>query len=264
MTTGGANLIAWGKTLWPPVAVATPVITSVNMAGGAAGIVQNGWIEIKGTNLTALSVGANGMTWESAREFASGRMPTGLGGVSVTVNGKPAFVYYVSPTQLNVLSPLDDGIAAAQIVVTSGGRSSLPFSVPMKAAAPSFPMFGSKYLVATHADYTLVGPTSLSAPGYPVSPAKPGETIVLYGFGFGLPTTALTNGASSQSGRLPTPPVINVGGAAAAVAFAGVISPGLYQFNVVVPGTVPDGDNLVTATYNGATSPGGVMIAVKR
>jgi uncharacterized protein (TIGR03437 family) len=39
------------------------------------------------------------------------------------VNGKPAFVYYVSPAQLNVLSPIDSTVGAAQIVVTSGGLS---------------------------------------------------------------------------------------------------------------------------------------------
>ena len=73
-----------------------PVIASVNTAGGFPDITQNAWIEIKGANLAPVSVGPNGMTWDIAPEFASGTMPTQLGGVSVTVNGKPAFVYYVS------------------------------------------------------------------------------------------------------------------------------------------------------------------------
>ena len=46
------------------------------------------------------------MTWSNAPEFASGRMPTQLAGVSVTVNGRPAYVYFVSPAQINVLTPL--------------------------------------------------------------------------------------------------------------------------------------------------------------
>ena len=256
--------IAWGKNQLPPVATSTPVVTSVNMAGGFPAIAQNGWIEIKGINLTPLNVGVTGMTWDSAREFETGRMPAYLAGISVTVNGKPAFVYYVSPAQLNVLSPVDNTIGAVQIVVTSGGRSSLPFNVDMRATAPSFPLFRSKYIVATHADYTLVGPASLSAPGYPVTPARPGETIVLYGFGYGLPTTALTNGASTQSGRLPASPVIQIGGAPATVTFAGVISPGLYQFNVIVPSTASDGDASVSASYAGAASPTDGVVAVKR
>lgn len=256
--------MAWGKNLWPPVAMKTPVVTSVSMAGGFPGIVQNGWIQIKGTDLTPLNVGSSGMVWDTAREFASGGMPEQLGGISVTVNGKPAFVYYVSPTQLNVLSPIDDAVGVVPIVVTSGGLSSAPFNVDMRAAAPSFPLFGSNYLVAKHADYTLVGPVALSAPGYPVTPAKPGETIIVYAFGFGLPTTALVNGSSTQSGVLPASPVIQIGGSIATVKFAGVISPGLYMFNAVVPGTAPDGDNLVTCSYNGATAPAGGLIAIQR
>jgi uncharacterized protein (TIGR03437 family) len=262
--SGTTAKIAWGKNLWPPVATSTPVVTSVNMAGGFPGITQNGWIEIKGTNLTPENVGPGGMTWSDAREFAVGVMPAYLAGISVTVNGKPAFVYYVSPTQLNVLSPIDSTIGTARIVVTSGGLSSLPFNADMRVAAPSFPLFGVKYLVATHADNTLVGPASLSAPGYPITPARPSETIVLYGFGFGLPTTTLVNGASSQSGRLLELPVIQFGGIGATVVFAGVISPGLYQFNVVVPGTAEDGDSSVSASYKGAAAPSGGLIAIKR
>src|SRR5262245_22066628 len=65
----------------------------------------------------------NGMTWDNAPEFASGAMPTQLGGVSVTVNGKAAFVSYISATQVNVLTPLDSTTGPVQIVVTSGGAA---------------------------------------------------------------------------------------------------------------------------------------------
>ena len=144
-----------------------PVIAGANTAGGFPDIAQNDWIEIAGTNLAPASVGTNGLTWSNAPEFASGMMPTQLGGVSVTVNGKPAFVYFISGTQVNVLTPLDSTIGPVQIVVTNGGTSSAPFTVNMRSAAPSFPPYGTNYVVATHADYSLLGPTSLSIPGYP-------------------------------------------------------------------------------------------------
>jgi len=86
---------------------------------------------------------------------------------------------------------------------------------------------------------------------------QPGEIIVLYAVGFGPPTTPLTPGSSSQLGALPALPVIQFDGAASTVQFAGVISPGLYQLNVVVPSTAPSGDNLVTASYGGSISPAG-------
>jgi uncharacterized protein (TIGR03437 family) len=97
-----------------------------------------------------------------------------------------------------------------------------------------------------------------------VTPATPGETIVLWGFGFGLPTTALIKGSSAQFGQLPTSPVIQIGGVAAAVVFAGVTGPGLYQFNVIVPSTAVDGDNPVAANYNGFIARAGGLITVKR
>jgi uncharacterized protein (TIGR03437 family) len=183
-----------------------------------------------------------------------------LGGVGVTVNGNPAFVYYVSGTQINVLSPLDNTIGPVQIVVTNGGVSSASFTANKRIAAPSFALFGQHYIVATHSDYTLVGPTSL---GPAFTPAAPGEIVLIYAFGFGLPVTPLVNGSLSQSGTLPMLPSIRIGGAPALVTFAGVVSPGLYQLNVTIPAAAANGDNSVTCTYAGLSTPVGDLIAVK-
>ena len=60
------------------------------------------------------------------------------------------------------------------------------------------------------------------------------------------------------------PPVIRIGGIAATVSFAGLVSPGLYQFNVVVPGGVPDGENTLTATYSSLNTQSGVVLTVQR
>jgi uncharacterized protein (TIGR03437 family) len=242
-----------------------PTVTSVNTAGGFPDIAQNDWIEIKGTGLAPSNVGPNGMSWGSAPEFGSGKMPAQLGNVSVKVNGKAAYVDYIGETQINVLTPLDSAQGQVPIVVTNGTNSTAPFTVNMRTVAPSFLLFGaSKSVVATHANGSLLGPTSMSVPGYPFTPAQPGETIVLYAAGFGLPTTALVDGSASQSGALQTLPVIQIGGASATVQFAGVISPGLYQFNVIVPPTAGTGDNPLIATYGGFTTSTGAVIAVEQ
>jgi uncharacterized protein (TIGR03437 family) len=242
-----------------------PVITAVNTAGGFPDIAQNAFIEIRGANLAPAPTGPNGMTWDNAPEFASGRMPTQLGGVSVTVNGKPAFISYVSTSQVNVLTPVDSTLGTVHVVVTSNGISSAPFDVTMGTAAPSFLHIGvTNYVLATHADYSLVGPVSMSVPGYPFSPARPGETIILWGVGFGAPTTGLVNGSSAQSGPLPTLPVIQIGGLPATATFAGLISPGLYQLNVIVPSGIADGDASVACNYNSRTTRGGDLINVQK
>jgi uncharacterized protein (TIGR03437 family) len=242
-----------------------PTITSINTAGGMSGIAQNDWVEIKGSNLAPPSAGSSGMTWSNAPEFADGKMPTELNGVSVKVNAKPAYIYYISDTQINVLTPFDGAQGQVSVVATNGTVSSPASTTTIRTVAPSFLLFGAtKYVAATHAIGSLLGPTSLSVPGYTFTPAQPGETVVLYGVGFGLPSAALVDGASSQFGTLPTMPTIQIGGTMAAVQFAGIISPGLYQFNVVVPSSATNGDNSLTASYGGSTTPDGTVIAVQR
>jgi uncharacterized protein (TIGR03437 family) len=197
-------------------------------------------------------------------------MPTQLNGVSVTVNGKAGYIYFfcsaaTSPVcasdQINVLTPLDSTTGPVPIVVTSGTTVSAPFTADLNAATPSFFLFGAThYIAATDASGAPVGPASL----YPgaSTPALPGEEVVLYGAGFGLPSATLTAGSSLQSGSLPTLPVCTVGANAASVAFAGLISPGLYQLNVVIPSGTPNGDNPVDCTYAGSNTPPGDLVTV--
>src|SRR5581483_4196978 len=94
------------------------------------------------------------------------------------------------------------------------------------------------------------------------TPASPGETVVLYANGFGAVSTPVIAGSSVQSGTLTTVPVVSIGGVKASVPFAGLISPGLYQFNVVIPATAANGDNSVVAQYAGQSTQSGVLITV--
>ena len=168
-----------------------------------------------------------------------------------------------SQDQLNILTPLDSTVGQVSVVVTSGTRTSAPFTVTMQAQTPSFLLFGAtQYIAATHADNSLIGPASL----YPgaSTPAKPTEEIQLYAVGFGLPSTALVNDSAMQSGSLPVLPVCTVGGNSARVAFAGLIGPGLYQLNVTIPPGAANGDNPLSCTYNGAITPTADLITVQK
>jgi len=248
------------------------VINSVTVANGGADIAQNTWIVIKGANLVPSNAPASGVIWSNAPDFAQGKLPTQLGGISVTVNGKSAFIYFycsaVTSTvcasdQINVLTPLDNTLGPVHIVVTSDSTSSPPFTSNMGAIAPAFLLFSAAgYTAATHANGSLLGPTSLY-PGLS-TPAAPNEVIVVYGVGFGLPTTAIVNGSSTQSGTLPSNPVCQIGGSNAAVSFAGLISPGLYQINLTIPSSAQSGDNALSCTYGGSITPSGAVIAVQQ
>ena len=89
------------------------------------------------------------------------------------------------------------------------------------------------------------------------------ETLVLYANGFGLTDTAIAPGSASQSGNLTPKPVVTIGGLPCQVIFAGLVAVGEFQFNVVVPVAAPDGDNALSATYNGFTTQPGVFVTVQ-
>jgi uncharacterized protein (TIGR03437 family) len=229
----------------------------VNAEGGSPAIAPNTWVEIDGSNLAPPG---DSRLWQGT-DFVNSQLPTQLDGVSVTVNGKAAFVYYISPGQVNVLTPPDAMQGPVQVQLTNAGFTA-GISVQAQQVAPSlFVISGGPYVLATHANGSLLGPATL----YPGSttPAKPGETVVVYANGFGPTSVPVVSGSGTQSGTLPTLPTIKVGGTAAAVLFAGLVSPGLYQFNVVVPPSAPDGDNSLTATHNGLSAQAGVLLSVQ-
>lgn len=87
------------------------------------------FIEIKGIDLVP-ATSPRGVIWSKAPEFASGRMPTQLAGISVTVNKKPTYLYFYcsavtdpacATDQINVLTTLDATVGEVQVVVTNSG-----------------------------------------------------------------------------------------------------------------------------------------------
>ena len=239
--------------------LAPPVVSMVaNAEGESPVIAPNTWVEIKGA---ALSLTGDSRIWQSL-DFVNNSMPTQLDAISVTVNGKPAYVYYISPGQVNILTPPDPMSGPVQVKVSNNGTVSAVFTAQAQALSPSFFVFsGGPDVAATHADGSLLAPATL----YPsATPAKPGETIVLYANGFGPTSTPVISGSSMQSGTLSPLPVIKIGGVAATVTFAGLnITPGEFQFNVVVPPNTPDGDQPITAAYNGLSTQTGTLIPVQ-
>jgi uncharacterized protein (TIGR03437 family) len=228
-----------------------PAISFVaNAEGESPVIAPNTWIEIKGVNLAPNQDALISRIWTTP-DFVNNQMPTQLDGTSATVNGKSAFVYYVSPSQVNILTPPDAMQGPVNAVVTNNGALSQAYVAQAQSASPSFFVFDGTHVVATHADGTDIGPTTLY-PGL-TTPAKPGETIVIYANGFGPTSTPVVSGAVSQSGSLSPMPAITIGGIQANVRFAGLnVTPGEFQFNVDVPVNLTDGDQPITATFSGA------------
>ena len=198
-------------------------------------------------------------------------MPASLDGTSVTVGGLPAYVYYVSSTQLNIITP---STAAPgnniPVVVTVNGQPSAAFNVSLQNLAPAFFAWypgtsdNGKYLIAQHLNYTNVGKTGLfpTAPANFTTPAQPGETIQLYGTGFGPTSPPIASGiATDKVYTLSPTPTATVGGLSAVVTFAGLIPPlsQVYQVDVTIPKDAPNGDLSLVVTVNGVNSFSGLI-----
>jgi uncharacterized protein (TIGR03437 family) len=224
-----------------------------------AGTIQPGsWVSIYGSHLAGAPA-----VW-------NGNFPTSLGGTSVTINSKPAYLWFVSPTQINLQAPDDSTSGVVNVTVTTYGGSASS-TVTLSQYAPSFNLIGGKYAAAivptsnspgnSGAGYDIIGPTG--AFSFPTRPVKAGETLLLYGVGFGPTNPAVSAGkVFSGAASSVTPPRITVGGVAATVTFAGLVQAGLFQFNVVVP-NAGSGDQALQATVGGTTTPNNVFITLQ-
>jgi len=162
---------------------------------------------------------------------------------------------------VNILTPPDALSDPAQVAVTYNGATTAALTAPAQSISPSFFVFnGGPYVAATHSNGSLLGPATLY-PGVS-TPAKPGEIVVIYANGFGATNVPVAGGSLTQSGTLSPLPVIQIGGVTATVQFAGLVVPGEFQFNLVVPSSLGNGDQPITATYGGATTQPGALITI--
>jgi len=230
----------------------------VNGASFLPGIASSGWVTIKGTALSLTT-----RQW-SQSDFAGNLLPNELDGVSVAIDGLPAYVYFVSPAQLNVLAPDDPTVGQVAVVVKNSLGTSNTATASKASRAPAFFILSGSYPAAVHANGALVGPAGL-IPGVTSTPAKPGETIVLFGTGFGDTNPPLPAGQLvTQPADLTLPVTVLVGGLAANVSYAGRTGSGLDQLNVQIPGALTDGDATLVAQIGGLQTQGGVLLSVRQ
>jgi uncharacterized protein (TIGR03437 family) len=245
----------------PTIRSASGVITA-SAFGGFNAIAPGTWIEIYGSNLANTS-----RPWQTS-DFTGSTAPTSLSGASVSINGQPAFVSYISPGQVNAQVPSTLTPGSATITVTNGQQTSNSYTTTLNAVEPGLLTIAADvyYAGALFPDFTTYvlppGITSL----VPSRPADPGDTIVFYGVGFG-PVTPDVPAGQITSGQHPLQANLQVffaslpgqTGVPAEVTYAGMApgTVGLYQFNVVVPNVQPTGFPAVITqfTLNGVPLP---------
>jgi uncharacterized protein (TIGR03118 family) len=235
---------------------AASVTGVANAAAGETAIASNAFISIYGADLAPIT-----RAWTTT-DFSGTSLPTSLDGVSVMVDGKPAFVSYISPKQIDVLTPVDTATGAVPVVVTDNGLVSASVTATMNAFSPAFFLLKDNLSVAaTHSGGAIVGAATL----YPgeSSPAAPGETIAIFGTGFGPTSPAITNGTIVAAPlTVVTAPTVTIGGVPATVAYAGLISAGVYQLNVIVPLGTAAGNAAIVATVGGFSSSATAIVTV--
>ena len=243
-----------------------PIISTAgvrNAASGATAISSGSWISIYGQNLSRST-----RVWTNS-DFVNGRLPVSLDGVSVTVNGKQAYMYFVSPTQLNVLSPDDPALGSVNLTVNTAWGSALTTAAIQKLS-PGWFMFqpdGAKYPAAVHLNGDRVGRSQLFGDSLFTRPVAPGDVIQIFGTGFGptdpdLPSEVLLQQVaplSAGNGLTAT-----LGGIPAQILWAGKVASGEYQINLQTPANVPDGDLLLEARMGSFVTQPNVYLTVKR
>jgi uncharacterized protein (TIGR03437 family) len=170
-------------------------------------------------------------------------LETMLGSTSVSINGVAAPLYYVSPTQIDLIVPFEIAQSSlVQIVVSNGGAASNAVTLYASDTTPGMFTLGQDGIgpgAITHTDGSLVSDAN---------PAQVGETVVLYASGLGLVSPAIADGSEGPAGPLSytvSPVGVIVGGVqASSVEFAG-LAPfyvGLYQIDFVIPAGVNPGE----------------------
>jgi uncharacterized protein (TIGR03437 family) len=260
ITINSADGKAVPQTIMVHVHVRTPGPLILSVTDGAAfqpGYANGNWMTITGYGLSNTT-----RIWQGS-DFVNNQLPTALDGVRVNVQGQPAFPYFISPTQINVLAP-DNALTNTRFntSVINNGVTSNVIVASTRARNPEFFRIDGRNIAAVHLDGTLVGREGLFA-GLTTRPVRPGDTVQLFGTGCGatnppIQASRLVQAAAPVTGTVK----LTIGGKEAKVDFAGQIGSGLCQVNAEVPELSP-GDAEVILTIDTFSSSDAAFLTVR-
>jgi len=243
-----------------PSVPAGGVINAASGASVTAPVAPGSLVSIFGSNL------ASGLA-----QADSIPLSTSLNSVSVTFNGIPAPLLFVSGGQINAQLPwnvLTSGTTGtANVVVTRSGQPSTAQSVPVGPLSPGI-FAVNNIAISINSDGTVAAAPG-AIPGLNTRPAKIGDPagLVIYCTGLGAVDSAPANGAASldKLRTATTTPTVLIGGKAATVVFAGLTPQfvGVNQINVAIPAGTPTGDRVsLQISVGGVTTSADIVMAV--
>ncbi len=193
--------------------------------------------------------------------IAAAPFPPSLGEVSVSVQGRPAPLYFVSANQISALVPFATSGTTAEVVVKVGNVESNRVMLPVSRSSPgiySNSQNGIGSGAILKADFSIVTVSN---------PARRGDTVLVYLTGLGALETALADGTASSStvlNRIVDSVNVYIGGIKSTVTFAGAAPgfAGLYQINVQIPAAAPIGSAVPLAIETNSSFHDMVDIAI--
>ena len=271
-TNGGDRIYTTGKTISGPcgATVAPSVSSVVNGASFQAGITPNGMVTIFGQNFAAAGFKRS----IQLADIANKAFPKAMSCLAVEIDGKRAPLTYIQSDQINVQAPTSTNVGPVSVKVIANPDlpnqlASNTMTANQGATAPALFTFDGKSAAALSGGSGAVVADPALVPG--AKPAQPSDVVSLYATGLG-PTNpgAQAGDITDVASRVGLPLKVIIGGvtlADADITYAG-LSPGsisgLYQLNVKVPATAPDGNASLVVQSFGINSPDGVYIPVKR
>jgi uncharacterized protein (TIGR03437 family) len=181
-----------------------------------------------------LSIFGTNLAYDTASlQQNSDILPLELASVDVYIDAYRQSLFYVSPTQINLLVESDLLPGAHTLYVVRQGIYGPQIPMTLVPSAPQLFATSDGFVIAQHADYSLITADA---------PANPGEIIVLYGTGLGV-----TDPPADPNGIIPlfpglvtTPVQVLLNGTALSpslIKYAGLTpsSAGVYQVNVQLP-----------------------------
>ena len=246
---------------------AAPSITSNGIVPiySTISTIQSGeWVSIYGTNLAT----------STALYSGSLPYPASLGGTSVTIDGKSAYLYYAGPTLIDLIAPADTATGSVPVAVTTSAGTANA-TVTLAQFGPSFFLLDSKHvagiILRTNGSgsqgggtYDFLGPTVTSL-GYATVAAMAGDIVELFASGLG-PTNPAVPAGQGSSGAAPTtnPITVLINNVSVTPSYAGASSEaGIYQINLTIPAGLGTGDVRLVATVGGAQTPATVVISLQ-
>lgn len=218
-SAGSDSRVVRARILPAPVLASNSVVNAASLTSPVA---PGSIVSIFGANL-------NPTTYQAA----SYPLATETNGLSVTIGGKAAPLYYAGPTQVNAQVPFDVPVGQATVQIGSASTT-----VTVAASAPG--------IFKLQGDFAVVGTVS------------PRSTVTIYLTGQGAVNPMVPAGTAAPDSplSLATSAVkATLGGRDCEVLFAGLAPrfAGLMQLNLAIPALTP-GDHSLVVTVGTATS----------